>query len=188
MKSMRRHSERRELPGFAKELISMADDVISHESLSPQEKEELRIWRGHLVSSVGQLMEIFAAHDALQMGAVWDEPFDPHAEMLLNEVLSSAFMISSLAVENPITERLTRKANKERAAYASRARSSPSERSDPFIITEEKRLSGKHPDWSIRRIAGEISDLLKAQGVREMTMEAVRSRLKKLGTTARSSS
>jgi len=58
-------------------------------------------------------MNIFAAHDALQMAAVdWNEPFDPHATMWLNVALSAAFMISSRAGENPISARLDREAKK----------------------------------------------------------------------------
>ena len=109
MKSERRHSERRKLPAFAKELISMANDVIAHADLTLEEKETLRQWRDQLRDAVDALMNIFAAHDALQMAAVdWNEPFDPHATMWLNVALSAAFMISSRAGENPISARLDR--------------------------------------------------------------------------------
>jgi hypothetical protein len=167
---------------FAEELIAMANATISLDILSPEEKETLGFWRDQLRDSAKDLERIFAAHDALQLGAVdWNEPFDTNGVMTLNAALSAAFMISSHAGGNPIKIRLDR----ERAARASRARSSVSEKNDSFIIAEEKRLSHNYPELSERSIATNISKSLKNRG-EEKTMYAVRSRLRKFKKLRRS--
>jgi len=131
-------------------------------------------------------MDIFAAHDALQIGAVWEEPFDPHAEMLLNGVLVAAFMISSHAGENPIKARLVR----ESAAKATQARKAKSKKTNDLIQEECKRFD-HHQSWATNRIATAIhpslNEKLKSQNLPSMGISAIGKRIRSFRTNVRSS-
>jgi hypothetical protein len=198
MKSGRRKSKQRKLPAFAEELISMAEDVLSHESPSPQEKETLQFWMDQLVSSVDDLMDIFAAHDALLMGlslgspaVVLPEFFHSGAEMLLNGALSAAFMISSHAGENPIKARLDREAKKENTAPATLMKIANSNRINDVIISVGEPVWTKFQTLTANGIANKIVDAvnekLKSQNLKTMKPDTIARRVKRLRTNVRPS-
>jgi len=173
MKLARRRAKQKTALTFAEELSATANDSISLDILTPEEKQALAYWRDILNYSVKSLETIIAAHDALQMGADWDEPFDPHGRMVLDGAMVAAFMVSIRTSDNPIKARLNRKA----AMAASHVRSLHSARFDPHIIAEKSRLSKRNPGLSDRSIAALIHKSLKARGD-SVTFGIVRSRLR----------
>ena len=57
------------------------------------------------------MANIFAAHDAMQLGDDWREPFDPDAPIHLWIALAAAFTIGGRVISNPIVGQI-------RAAHA----------------------------------------------------------------------
>lgn len=181
--------KRQKASSFAEELDSMASDIISRDDLTPDEKQRLKAWRGHLNHSIEALEQIIAAHDALQLGATdWSEPFDPYGKMLLNIALSAAFMISSHAMPNPIEARRVR----ENAAKATQARLDKSKKIDALITDAGSDLWSRHRGWSDERIAANILDevnrKLEERKYRVLKTDAVRKRVHYLRINGRPSS
>jgi hypothetical protein len=188
-KSSGGRSKRKKVPTFADELVAMANDTISLDLLTPEEKERLTLWRDQLNDSAKALENIIAAHDALQSGAVdWSEPFDPHGEMNLNIALSAAFMISIHAGPNPIKARLIR----ENAASATQVRIDKSKMVDDLVVDVGRDLWTRHSTWANDRIADNILDELNKKLTEKnlpvLKKDAIRKRVKRLRTNGRPSS
>lgn len=169
-------------------LLGLADDAASSNDLTNAEKTALRDYRDQLSDSVEALKNIIAAHDALQIGQIWDEPFDTGGNDLLCVALSHAFLIGSRAIENPITRRL----KKESAARATQKRLSKSKPINNLIASLSAPVWRQHPQRTDYYVAGEIKDALnkqlQEQGRPELKHDAIRKRVRNLRTNARSSS
>ncbi|HZL39659.1 MAG TPA: hypothetical protein VFC45_05185 [Pseudolabrys sp.] len=180
------------LHALTKSLAEMADHVASLDILTDDEKETLVLNRDQLGGSVDELTNIFAAHDALQMGDTKrNKPFDPHGPMLLSVALTAAFQIGSRAVENPIMKRIEQQAKKARTAHATQVRLSTSELTTRLIRKLIEPILNKTPGLPNASVAEKIlnplNEHLTHDGKRALKLDTVQRKIKKLRTTVRSS-
>jgi hypothetical protein len=177
------------MPKFVEILVDLADKTIALNVVEINEKPIIRKWRDQLINSVNDLMNIFAAHGALQRHADRQVAFDPDGPTHLKNALMAAFLISGCAFKSPIVERLQREANHARAAYATKGKKEKSKIINdtiqdicgPALQKKSKltdnALADKHQD--------EINKFLAEKGVRTLKPDAIRKRLNKLRMNGR---
>jgi hypothetical protein len=112
----RKQTLRKEAVAFPKTLRKLAEEAAAHPNVSNEEKKVLREAVEQLDTSVEALANIFAAHDAMQLGDDWREPFDPNAHIHLWIALAAAFTIGGRVISNPIIEEAMHKARRAQTA------------------------------------------------------------------------
>ncbi len=168
----------------AKWISGFADATAASSVLTDTERSDLVHWQRTLNNSVRRLIEIFTAHDALR-------PWEPNGSADVWEAIVAAFFIGAKATKNPIYERILRQARKARTLRATGSKLSRSRAIDDVISSLAMPILQKYPRRSANWVAGSVelgvNARLKALNLRSMKIDAIRKRVRKIRTNARSS-
>jgi hypothetical protein len=177
-------SFRTELVEYVKIMIDRAREDALRPETKAAEKQDILESVDSLVASVEDLLGIFQAHDALQMGLKSREPYDPggHAHMLA--ALGAMRRIAQLTTLNPIAIRLEKDVINGRTAHARSTQAPGLDVKNKLARDAIEPALKKHPDWADERIAKSIKDKLnielKRNNIRELDTSAICKRVTKL--------
>jgi hypothetical protein len=175
---------RTELIEYVKSVTDLAEEDILRSDVKESEKQNIRESVDSLRISVEYLLGILQAHDALQMGLEWREPYNPSGHAHVLSALGAMRRIAYLTTLNPIASRLEKEVKNGRAARARSTQAPGLDVKNKLARAIIEPVLKKHPDWPDKRIADSISEelntALKRSNLRKLGPSAIRDRVKKL--------
>jgi len=159
---------------------SLRELVRDSSGLSEDERVMLGQEVERLGNSIDSLIKIVTEYNALAIGGVASEPFNPLGLVDLSSALAAVEHVAIRVFLSPITQRLEQEVSDARAAHARKARALVSKTLDRDILDYVKPLWEKHPTWKAGRLAAEFAESFNKDRISPLTDNAIEKRVRKL--------